>query len=122
VAATGSDRLEQLKIENLRTHEIKEVPADALYIFIGARPYTDWLGDLIIKDEKGYVQTGREMKSFDYFGKLWKLTREPYLLETSCPGIFAAGDVRSGAMSRVASAVGEGSMSISLVHKYLAEV
>lgn len=122
VAATGTDRLEHLKIENLETKEVKEVPADALYIFIGARPYTDWLGDLIIKDEKGYVQTGREMKSFDYFGKLWKLDREPYVLETSCPGIFAAGDVRSGAMSRVASAVGEGSMSISMVHKYLAEV
>ncbi|MBS0027721.1 FAD-dependent oxidoreductase [Chitinophaga sp. 22321] len=122
VAAKGSDRLEQLTIENLETKEVTEVPADALYIFIGARPYTDWLGDLIIKDEKGYVQTGREMKSFDYFGKLWKLDREPYVLETSCPGIFAAGDVRSGAMSRVASAVGEGSMSISMVHKYLAEV
>ncbi|MEV4887744.1 FAD-dependent oxidoreductase [Chitinophaga ginsengisegetis] len=122
VEASGTDRLGKLKIENLQTHEVKEVSADALYIFIGARPYTDWLGDLIIKDEKGYVQTGREMKSFDYFGKLWKLDREPYLLETSCPGIFAAGDVRSGAMSRVASAVGEGSMSISLVHKYLAEV
>jgi thioredoxin reductase (NADPH) len=122
VEATGSDRLERLKIEDLNTKEVKEVSADALYIFIGARPYTEWLGDLIIKDEKGYVQTGREMKSFDYFGKLWKLDREPYVLETSCPGIFAAGDVRSGAMSRVASAVGEGSMSISMVHKYLAEV
>jgi thioredoxin reductase (NADPH) len=122
VEATGTDRLNGLKIENAQTKEVKEVTADALYIFIGAKPYTDWLGDLIIKDEKGYVQTGREMKSFDYFGKLWKLDREPYVLETSCPGIFAAGDVRSGAMSRVASAVGEGSMSISLVHKYLAEV
>jgi thioredoxin reductase (NADPH) len=122
VEATGSDRLERLKIEDLNTKEVREVTADALYIFIGARPYTEWLGDLIIKDEKGYVQTGREMKSFDYFGKLWKLDREPYVLETSCPGIFAAGDVRSGAMSRVASAVGEGSMSISMVHKYLAEV
>ncbi|HEY9259530.1 FAD-dependent oxidoreductase [Chitinophaga sp.] len=122
VEATGTDRLNGLTIENGQTKERKEVVADALYIFIGAKPYTDWLGDLIIKDEKGYVQTGREMKSFDYFGKLWKLEREPYVLETSCPGIFAAGDVRSGAMSRVASAVGEGSMSISMVHKYLAEV
>ena len=120
--ATGTDRLNGLKIANGQTKEVKDVVADALYIFIGAKPYTDWLGDLIIKDEKGFVQTGREMKSFDYFGKLWKLDREPYLLETSCPGIFAAGDVRSGAMSRVASAVGEGSMSISMVHKYLAEV
>ncbi|MFY0254771.1 FAD-dependent oxidoreductase [Chitinophaga sp. 30R24] len=122
VEAEGTDRLECLKIVHTPTNTINEVRADALYIFIGAKPYTDWLGDLIIKDEKGYVQTGREMKSFDHFGKLWKLDREPYVLETSCPGIFAAGDVRSGAMSRVASAVGEGSMSISLVHKYLAEV
>jgi thioredoxin reductase (NADPH) len=122
VEATGTDRLNGLKIENKETKAVSEVTADALYIFIGAKPYTEWLGDLIIKDEKGFVQTGREMKSFDYFGKLWKLEREPYVLETSCPGIFAAGDVRSGAMSRVASAVGEGSMSISMVHKYLAEV
>ncbi|MCW3463480.1 FAD-dependent oxidoreductase [Chitinophaga sp. PC15] len=121
-AAKGNDRLEQLHIQHVQTREERIVPADALYIFIGARPYTDWLGELIMKDEKGYVKTGREMKSFDHFGKLWKLEREPYLLETSCPGIFAAGDVRSGAMSRVASAVGEGSMSISMVHKYLAEI
>ncbi|WP_160711808.1 FAD-dependent oxidoreductase [Chitinophaga solisilvae] len=122
VEASGNDRLEAMKIQDMNTGNIREVPADALYIFIGARPYTDWLGDLILKDSKGFVQTGREMSSMENFGKLWKLQREPYLLETSCPGIFAAGDVRSGAMSRVASAVGEGSMSISLVHKYLAEL
>jgi len=75
-----------------------------------------------MKDEKGFIETGRELRRYDTFGKIWKLSRDPYLLETSCSGIFAAGDVRSGAMNRVASAVGEGSMAISFVHKYLAEV
>ncbi|HVI47071.1 MAG TPA: FAD-dependent oxidoreductase [Chitinophaga sp.] len=120
--ASGNEKLERICLRRVDTSETTEMPADALYIFIGAKPYTDWLGDLIIKDEKGFVQTGREMKSMEHFNKLWKMPREPYVLETSCPGIFAAGDVRSGAMSRVASAVGEGSMSISLVHKYLAEL
>ncbi len=71
---------------------------------------------------KGFIETGRDAKSYDAFGKVWKLQRDPYLLETSAPGVFAAGDVRTNAMNRVASAVGEGSMAISFVHKYLAEV
>ena len=96
--------------------------AEALFIFIGAKPFTDWIGMDIIKDDKGFLETGRELKSHESFGKIWKQERDPYLLETSCPGVFAAGDVRSGAMNRVASAVGEGSMAISFVHKYLAEV
>jgi thioredoxin reductase (NADPH) len=76
----------------------------------------------IIKDDKGFLETGRDLKTHDSFRKVWKQDRDPYLLETSCPGVFAAGDVRAGAMNRVASAVGEGSMAISFVHKYLAEV
>jgi thioredoxin reductase (NADPH) len=120
--AIGSDKLQQLVIENIETHEIKTVHADALYIFIGAKPFTDWIGEHVIKDQKEFIETGRDMKQKDEFRKIWKLERDPYLLETSSPGIFAAGDVRSGAMNRVASAVGEGSMAISFVHKYLAEV
>lgn len=120
--AIGSDKLEQLVIENIETLETKTVAADALYIFIGAKPFTDWIGEHIIKDQKEFIETGRDMKLKDEFRKIWKLERDPYLLETSSPGIFAAGDVRSGAMNRVASAVGEGSMAISFVHKYLAEV
>ena len=96
--------------------------ASALYIFIGAKPYTDWLKLDILKDEKGFIETGRELRNYENFNKTWKLKRDPFLLETSCAGVFAAGDVRSGAMNRVASAVGEGSMAISFVHKYLAEV
>ena len=120
--AKGGDKLEQLVIEDLSTGQTRTVAADALYIFIGARPFTEWLGKEIIKDEKGFVETGRDLKSYPEFDRIWKQPRDPYLLETSQPGIFAAGDVRSGAMNRVASAVGEGSMSISFVHKYLAEV
>ena len=122
VQAIGSDRLEQLVLCNVDTHEKQTCPAAALYIFIGAKPFTEWLKLDIIKDDKGFLETGRTLKNYDGFNKIWKQAREPYSLETSCPGIFAAGDVRSGAMNRVASAVGEGSMAISFVHKYLAEV
>ncbi len=122
VEATGSDRLEQLTIENIDTHQKENYEASALYIFIGAKPFTDWLSADILKDDKEFLVTGRDLVNNEAFLKLWKLERDPYLLETSCPGIFAAGDVRSGAMTRVASAVGEGSMAISFVHKYLAEV
>lgn len=122
VEAIGQEKLESLVIENIDTKERETVTADALYIFIGAKPYTEWLCDVILKDQKGFVETGRELNRYDQFKKVWKYKRDPYLLETSCPGIFAAGDVRAGAMNRVASAVGEGSMAISFVHKYLAEV
>lgn len=120
--AKGADKLEQLVIEDLKTGETKTVDAAALYIFIGAKPYTDWLCDAIITDNRGFVETGSDLHRNDSFKKIWKSKRDPYLLETSCPGIFAAGDVRAGAMNRVASAVGEGSMAISFVHKYLAEI
>jgi thioredoxin reductase (NADPH) len=120
--ARGGDRLQELDLCNIETKQVETKPADALYIFIGAKPFTDWLELDIIKDSKGFIETGRELKSYSNFNKIWKQKRDPYLLETSCPGVFAAGDVRAGAMNRVASAVGEGSMAISFVHKYLAEV
>ncbi len=120
--ALGKGRLEQLAIGSVDNDSVETKPADALYIFIGSRPYTDWIGNEIIRNEKGFIETGRDAKSNDAFGKFWKLQRDPYLLETSAHGIFAAGDVRANAMNRVASAVGEGSMAISFVHKYLAEV
>jgi len=120
--AQGHNRLEQLVLVNIKTKEQTAYNAAALYIFIGARPYTDWIHLDIIKNDKEFIETGRDLHSHDSFKKVWKLTRDPFLLETSCAGIFAAGDVRAGAMNRVASAVGEGSMAISFVHKYLAEV
>jgi thioredoxin reductase (NADPH) len=121
-AARGDGHLSELLLENVDTGEVVSKPADALYIFIGAKPYTDWIGTGIIRNSKGFIETGRELKGYENFKQVWKLDRDPYLLETSLPGVFAAGDVRAGAMNRVASAVGEGSMAISFVHKYLAEV
>ena len=120
--AQGDEKLQQLVIKNIATGETYTEDAAALYIFIGAKPFTDWLSDEIITNDKGFIETGRDLQHYDDFKKVWKLERDPYLLETSCAGIFAAGDVRAGAMNRVASAVGEGSMAISFVHKYLAEI
>jgi len=122
IEAQGSDKLEHLVLQNVDTNIQQTCPAAALYIFIGAKPFTDWIKLDIMKDDKGFLETGGVLKTYTNYNKIWKQPRDPYLLETSCPGIFAAGDVRSGAMNRVASAVGEGSMAISFVHKYLAEV
>jgi thioredoxin reductase (NADPH) len=118
---TGSDRLEKITLRNLDTNATEEVKCDALFVFIGAKPFTDWLKDTFLKDEKEFLMTGRDLILHSEFKKRWKKQRDPYLLETSVPGVFAAGDVRSGAMNRVASAVGEGSMAISYVHRFLAE-
>ena len=120
--AFGNGHLEGLAIENMENQSQEKVAADALFIFIGARPATGWLPDNFIKDNKGFLITGKELKIHQDFAKKWKLDRDPFLLETSVPGIFTAGDVRSGAMARVASAVGEGAMAIKFVHEYLSEV
>jgi thioredoxin reductase (NADPH) len=121
VEALGKERLECLVLENMDTHERRTEKAGGLFIFIGTKPLTDWIEMDIIKDPKGFIATGRDMGRYAEFKKVWKQNREPYLLETCSPGIFAAGDVRAGAMNRVASAVGEGAMAVSFVHKYLAE-
>ncbi len=118
--AGGGERLEQLVLEDLRDQSRRTVTAAALFVFIGAKPYTDWLKLDIIKDKRGFLVTGQDLKHLPEFARVWKEERDPYLLETCQPGIFAAGDVRSGAMNRVASAVGEGAMAISFVHQYLA--
>jgi len=118
---SGEKHLEKLTIENLTTGNQTTGDAAALYIFIGAKPYTEWLGDALKRDKKGFIETGRDLMAYGNYKQNWKLKRDPFLLETSVPGVFAAGDVRAGAMNRVASAVGEGSMAISFVHKYLAE-
>jgi len=120
--ALGEESLERLRVRFYDSGEEKEFEAAALFIFIGAQPVTQWLPADVLLDAKGFVCTGRDLFQNAHLGKIWKLDRDPYLLETSVPGIFAAGDVRSGAMNRVASAVGEGAMSISFVHKYLAEI
>ncbi len=116
------ERLSHLELKNTKTAEVTTVPARALFIFIGSRPYTDWITLDILKNERGFLETGRDLLKYNNFTKIWKQKREPFLLETCSPGIFASGDVRAGAMNRVASAVGEGSMAIKFVHEYLAEI
>ncbi|MCG8373266.1 MAG: FAD-dependent oxidoreductase [Balneolales bacterium] len=121
IEACGENKLQKLVIRNNVEDKLEEVPADGLFIFIGARPYTDWVENNIIKNDKGFIETGKELNKYDDFARIWNLDRQPFMLETCSPGIFAAGDVRAGAMNRVASAVGEGAMSIKYVHEYLAD-
>jgi thioredoxin reductase (NADPH) len=119
----GNGHLESVTVENIKTGSRETVPAESVFIFIGAKPCTDWIESLsIIRNDRGYIETGRELMRYDDYRKKWKLNREPFLLESSIPGVFAAGDVRAGAMNRIASAVGEGAMSIKMVHEYLAEL
>ncbi len=120
--ARGDGHLQEIDIQDLNSGNNQTMPADALFIFIGAKPYTDWMPINVFKDTRGFIETGRNLLQFDNFKKSWKLNREPYPLETCIPGVFAAGDVRATAMNRVASAVGEGAMAISFVHKYLSEI
>ncbi|MEM8508852.1 MAG: FAD-dependent oxidoreductase [Bacteroidota bacterium] len=121
IEAKGEGHLERIVLRDNITGEVREREARAIFIFIGARPYTEWTGQDFLKDKKGFLFTGRDVLDNGNGVIQWRQNQPPYLLETSVPGVFAAGDVRSGAMNRVASAVGEGAISISLVHKYLNE-
>jgi thioredoxin reductase (NADPH) len=116
---TGTDRLESVTLKCEDGTSSTE-PLAAVFIFIGTRPRTDWLAETVLRNDKGFVVTGRDLTADSRFARVWKERREPMALESSAPGIFAAGDARSGAMNRVASAVGEGSMVVRLVHDYLA--
>jgi thioredoxin reductase (NADPH) len=121
-ALEGEDHLEAIVIEKRATGERRREPTEAVFVFIGADAETNWLPDDVILDERGYVCTGRDVMDLIAAGTgNWPLPRDPYLLETSVPGIFAVGDVRHGSIKRVASGVGEGSMAIAFVHQYLAE-
>ena len=119
VEAQGETRLSCLKLCNGSGSE-EIVPASGLFIFIGAAPNTDWLPDTIMRDPNGFLLSGPDLKVDGKLVKSWNQDREPYLLETSVPGIFVAGDVRHGSIKRVASAVGEGSISVQFIHQYLA--
>jgi len=120
-AARGDGHLEALTLLHRGDGACEEVPASWLFVFIGAQPRTDWLGKDVVRDERGYVVTGPDLVRAGGPGT-WPLARAPYALETSVPGVFAAGDVRLDSMKRVASAVGEGAMAVHLVHRYLATV
>lgn len=120
IETIGKNKLECIILENIENGNRDTREAAALFIFIGARPVTEWIRSDIFRDAKGFIETGRDLFKSENLKKIWKLERDPYPLETCIPGIFCAGDVRAGAMNRVASAVGEGAMAIKLVHEYLA--
>jgi thioredoxin reductase (NADPH) len=123
VGIEGAEHLEAIVIENRRSGVRRRADAQALFVFIGADADTAWLPPTVIRDERGYVCTGRDVVDLvERRQGTWPLARDPYLLETSVPGIFAAGDVRHGSIKRVASGVGEGSMAIAFIHQYLAEL
>ncbi|HEY7095345.1 MAG TPA: FAD-dependent oxidoreductase [Terriglobales bacterium] len=122
VEAHGDDHLSSISILCDQTGEISTVPASALFIFIGAEPRTAWLNDMVETDSRGFVLTGPDLMRDGQRPKGWALERDPGLLETNVPGIFAVGDVRHGSIKRVASGVGEGSVAIQFVHQYLSKV
>jgi thioredoxin reductase (NADPH) len=120
VEALGDKRLENLRIRTPRGEETR--PTSSVFLFIGAAPQTEWLPEGVLRDMNGFVLSGRDLR--DSEGRLprtWKEDREPYLLETSMPGVFVAGDVRHGSVKRAASAVGEGSIAVQFMHQYLAQ-
>ena len=120
--AKGEDRLEAITVRNNESGEVHTVPAAAMFIFVGAIPHTDMISGVVETDDFGFIVTGEDLVRNGRGQSGWNLVRDPFLLETSVPGIFAAGDVRQDTVRRVASAVGQGSMAISFVHQYLKTV
>ena len=121
VALHGDDMLRAVTLRNCETGEERMIETSFLFLCLGGVPNTQWAKEVgIVRDEEGYLVTGPDLRKFSTPGETWKLNREPYYLETSMPGVFAAGDVRHGSIKRVASAVGEGAMAIAFVHRYLA--
>src|ERR1700680_441516 len=118
----GEARLEEISVLCSDTDKGERVPASSIFIFIGALPRTDWLGDLVERDERGFLLTGPDLIRDGERPKGWALDRDPFLLETNIPGIFAVGDVRHGSVKRVASGVGEGSVAVQFIHQYLSKV
>jgi len=120
--AHGDSRLEEISVLCSDTNKVERVPASSMFIFIGALPATDWLGGLVERDERGFLLTGPDLVRDGERPKGWTLERDPFLLETNIPGIFAVGDVRHGSVKRVASGVGEGSVAVQFIHQYLSKV
>jgi thioredoxin reductase (NADPH) len=118
----GETHLEEVSLLCSDTSKVERVPAGAMFIFIGALPRTDWLADVIERDERGFILTGPDLIRDGQRPKGWALERDPFLLETNVPGLFAVGDVRHGSVKRVASGVGEGSVAVQFIHQYLSKV
>jgi thioredoxin reductase (NADPH) len=120
--AHGTTHLEEISVLCSDTNKIERVPATSMFIFIGALPRTDWLAGRVERDDRGFVLTGPDLIHDGQRPKGWTPDRDPYLLETNVPGIFAVGDVRHGSVKRVASGVGEGSVAVQFIHQYLSKV
>ncbi|MEV7387094.1 FAD-dependent oxidoreductase [Streptomyces sp. NPDC091215] len=118
-AAHGAGRLENLTLRHMETGDREQVEAQWMFVFIGAAPLTDWLGDTVLRDGRGFILAGPDLTADGRPPAGWELDRPPYHLETSIPGVFVAGDARAESAKRVASAVGEGAMAVMLVHRYL---
>ena len=122
IEVKGNDRLEGLVLYNQDTEKTWEVEAAAVFVFIGAAAHTDMLEGIVERNNKGFIITGQDLIVDGKVMGGWKLQRQPYIMETSTPGVFAVGDVRHGSVKRVASAVGEGAIGVSQVHRYLRTV
>jgi thioredoxin reductase (NADPH) len=120
IECIGEDHLEQLVLRNNQSGTVEVIDSSHVFIFIGAAPFTDWLPEALVRDKSGFIRTGTDLLDSGKRPEGWSLDRDPYLLESSVPGIFVAGDVRATSVKRVASAVGEGAMAVTLVHQYLA--
>ncbi|HEU0078891.1 MAG TPA: FAD-dependent oxidoreductase [Longimicrobiaceae bacterium] len=118
-AVEGNGRLERLTLKHVKTGETERVPADTLFVFIGAAPRTEWLAEAVVRDGDGFILCGPEGVRGSRVRTGWPLEREPYEMETCTPGVFVAGDVRRGSVKRIASAVGEGARAVQSIHRYL---
>ena len=119
VEVHGDSRLEAISIHCVDSGQTDRVTANSLFVFIGAEPNTDWLAAVVERDQRGFILTGADLMRDGKRPGGWPLDRDPFLTETSVPGIFAAGDVRHGSVKRVASGVGEGAMAVQFIHQYL---
>jgi thioredoxin reductase (NADPH) len=119
--ACGDGHLERLVLSDRASGAKRSGEADSMFVFIGAAPRTEWLDGVVARDERGFVRTGPDLVVEGKRPPGWPLERDPYHLESSVPGVFVAGDARANSGKRVASAVGEGAMAVTLVHRYLSE-